>query len=202
MGSIVPVSDINDGRHLNHMGKQKFLGFTLLTTVLSSIMLVLADNDGYEGGFGEFGKGLGSFAVGMLLLGSSYVIFRRGYVLAKKVGLTEDKNYGNYIKEAYKQLRGPMMIVHLFTNIAATVFGALHGLSMTRYTQLTYYSGWIAVIAMAVLSISGIIIYFKFRPFWKYRESRTFIRFLHRQWIISVILVFSVVLHLAVAEDD
>ncbi len=185
--------------------KAKLLAGLVIIFLLFSTYHVLADDDGgfgREGESGEFGKDLGSLAVAMLVLGGGYVVLRRGYVLAKKLKLTEHEQYGDLIKETYKSLRGPMMIGHLITNILATVFGALHGLSMNEYTQLTYYSGWLAVLAMLILSVSGLIIYLKFKPFWKYRESRTFIRFLHRQWLISGLLVFFILLHLAVAEDD
>ncbi|RMG25084.1 MAG: hypothetical protein D6732_22830 [Methanobacteriota archaeon] len=183
--------------------KKKLFAGIVFALLLLSIYQSMAD-DGYENeGFGDdFGKGLGSLAIVMLVLGGGYVILRRGYVLAKKLNLTENEEYGDLIKTTYKSLRGPMMIAHLITNILATIFGALHGLSMHEYTRLTYYSGWIAVLAMVVLSVSGLFIYFKFKPFWKFRESRTFIRFLHRQWMITGILAISILLHLAVAEDD
>ncbi len=175
-----------------------FIGFLYITGTIAE------DDGGFKGGEGieDIGKGFGSLAIAMLGIGAIYVVLRRGYLLAKKYELTKNPEFGEQIVTLYKTLRGPTMFVHMITNIAATLFAIIHGIMATEYTQITFYSGWIAVIMMVILSISGSVIYFKFKPFWKYRESRTFIRFLHRQWIFSVILAIAVLIHLALAEDD
>ena len=99
------------------------------------------------------------------------------------------------IRILYKQFRSPLLLIHNFSMIAATILGIIHGIVMGIEEEAAIF-GWIAAISMIILSFSGFVIWFKLKPIWSNRESRKFIRFLHRQWLFSGIFCVFLFIHL------
>ncbi len=97
--------------------------------------------------------------------------------------------------------RRPLFYLHLSTNIIATGLGIVHGLSVEVEKLMMVVSGTIAVLIMAILSISGLIMWKKFWPFWSNRESKKLINAIHRQWLFSALLIIFIWSHLYVFRD-
>ena len=85
--------------------------------------------------------------------------------------------------------------------IIATVLGVIHGIIVGLGEIGIGVSGWIAAGSMIILSISGLIIWVRFRPIWNYRKQRTTIRFLHQQWLFTGIMLIALLLHVSIFED-
>lgn len=145
------------------------------------------------------GKKLGVYSLDWLYIGSSYVILRRISVYSKKY-LSDEKS-GELklkIKEIYQKTRSPTLLLHNFVMILATIFGVLHGLLTGRHFKPVGIVGWLAVVFMILLSVSGYIIWQKFQPLWSNRRTRSQIRWMHKQWMFSAALIIFLFLHLEV----
>jgi hypothetical protein len=92
--------------------------------------------------------------------------------------------------------RKPLFYLHLSVNIIATILGLIHGLSVELEKPMMLVTGFLGVIVMATLSISGLIMWKKFWPFWSNRESKLLISAVHRQWLFSAMLVVIIYAHL------
>ncbi len=145
------------------------------------------------------GKKLGVYSLDWLYIGSAYVILRRSYVYSRKY-LSEERgeDLKLNIKEMYQNSRSPLLLLHNFVMILATIVGVVHGLLTGKHFKPIGIVGWLAVVFMILLSVSGYIIWQKFQPIWKYRKSRSQIRWIHKQWMFSTLLIIFLFLHLEV----
>ncbi len=175
----------------------------LIIFLILSIHQVKADEDEDEEDDAEdIGKNLGTAAIGLLSIGFSYIFLRRSYVYSRKY--LSDEDHGELkqiIKTIHKKLRSPLLILHNATMIIATVLGVIHGIIVGLGEIGIGVSGWIAAGSMIILSISGLIIWVRFRPIWNYRKQRTTIRFLHQQWLFTGIMLIALLLHVSIFED-
>lgn len=144
------------------------------------------------------GKKLGVYSLDWLYIGSSYVILRRISVYSKKYLSVERGDLKRKIKEIYQKNRSPVLLLHNLVMILATIVGVLHGLLTGKHFKAVGIVGWLAVGFMILLSVSGYIIWQKFQPIWKYRDSRAQIRWIHKQWLFSAALIILLFLHLQV----
>jgi len=150
----------------------------------------------------EIGKGLGVFTAGFLVVGFSYVILTRSYILIRKY--VDKKLYPEIItasQEIYSKYRKPLFYLHVSINTIAIVFGTLHGLLVLIRNRIQAYLGWLAILIMIASSLSGFIMWLKIRPIWDSKDIRSMIRASHRQWILSFLLVFVLVIHVALSPD-
>ncbi|MHA1226482.1 MAG: DUF4405 domain-containing protein [Candidatus Hodarchaeales archaeon] len=60
--------------------------------------------------------------------------------------------------------------------------------------------GITAAFSMVIMCFSGLIMWRKFWPFWEYKKSRVFVRWIHRQWVFAGILVISLLIHTAIGD--
>ncbi|MCE7737382.1 MAG: PepSY domain-containing protein [Candidatus Heimdallarchaeota archaeon] len=147
-------------------------------------------------------KNLGNLSLILMGIGSTYILLRRSYVYSKRYLVIEKyqplkKNIANF----YRKSKGPMLTLHNITMVIATIFAVIHGIFLEDDFKAIGITGWIAAILMIVLSISGLIIWAKFRPIWEFRTARTHLRFVHQQWLFSGIMVIPLILHTIVLED-
>ncbi len=173
---------------------------------LFSIKIVnasLADNGSSSRSITQIiGKGLGYFTAGLLVIGFLYVLVTRSYVLIRKYINKEE--YPEIVKmshEYYSQYRKPLFYIHVSINTVAIVFGTLHGLLVLIKNQIQAYLGWLAIIIMIASSLSGYIMWLKIRPIWDSKDIRSVIRASHRQWILSGLLIFVLLIHVALSPD-
>lgn len=178
--------------------KTKLLVFSLL--VLLSISMIAAEEFGHDGheGDDDLGEGTGSAAIAFSMMGFIYVAVRRAQVYSKYLG-EDKKQIKDVIKGVYRKYRKPLIIFHNIVNILATVFAGIHGIIMTSSGEgeSSVIFGWIAGGAMFLLTVSGILIWYRFKPIWDYRASKTALRFVHRQWLFTGIYLIAFLIHLA-----
>jgi hypothetical protein len=154
-----------------------------------------------HGEFGEEGEGgiagaLGSFAVFLLGVGFIYVVTRRSFVYSKYLDAEFDHVKEN-IRNIYKRFRKPLLNLHSIILIVATVVAGIHGVLLMDGEGANILAGWGAFAAMVLLSISGIIIYFRFRPIWEFRSSKGMLKLVHRQWLFTIIGAILLLIHVA-----
>lgn len=176
--------------------------FVLLFLLIFSITNRVAAE--HEGGlFGEDGvKKFGNFALIFMGIGSTYIVLKRSYVYSKRYLVSEKyqplkKNIANF----YKKTKGPMLTIHNITMIIATIFAVIHGIFLGDDFEAIGITGWIAAILMIILSMSGITIWAKFKPIWDYKSHRTYLRFIHRQWLFSGLMIIALLMHTVILED-
>lgn len=173
--------------------------FSTIFLLLISVVYAQERFDGEEGG-GDLAQGLGSFALFLVIVGAGYIVLRRGYVYSRKF-LENDIELREFVKVTYNRAKGPLLALHNILMICGTIVGIIHGLLLMNANIFSVTFGWIAAGAMIVLSVSGIIIWLRFKPIWDYRQSRTLVRFVHRQWLFTGIFVFFLLLHIAFGHD-
>ncbi len=167
--------------------------------LLLSTSLVSADDDDRESDGDEIAEKMGTVAIVATVIGAAYVLLRRIFIGSKMyLDKEEHKEILKQIKFVYQKLRYPLLLVHYLTMIIATIAAAIHGYFLLADDLFVTIFGTISVLAMVILSISGIFIWRKFNPIWKYRESRTVLRYVHRQWLFSGIFIAGLLLHFAV----
>lgn len=148
------------------------------------------------------GKGLGYFTAGLLVIGFLYVLLTRSYILIRKY--VNKKEYPEVVTLAqlyYSQYRKPLFYIHVSINTVAIVFGTIHGLLVLVKNQLQAYVGWLAILIMIASSLSGFIMWLKIRPIWDSKDIRSMIRASHRQWILTFLLIFVLIIHVALSPD-
>ena len=160
---------------------------------MMTVSSVFADD---EGGRGEYGEGLGSVAVGLLGVGAVYVVIRRSvYLYGTWDGA--DPEIKKRVRRVYAKVRTPLLHIHQISLVVATIAGIAHGLLIGSEGAITFYSGWIAAIVMALSSISGFILWRRMKPIMKSSKLFLPIRIFHRQWLMTFILGVFLIIHVA-----
>lgn len=189
----------------NHAFKIKLaIIFSFLTLYLLQLNIVagLADSGENLTTLQRIGKGLGVFTAGLLVIGFSYVLLNRGYVILRtQLPKTEE----NLIvlktaKEFYAKYRKPLFYVHVSINTLAIFFGIVHGMTVLVRNQLQADLGWLAIGIMILSSISGFIMWHKIHPIWDNKDMRSMIRASHRQWILTSILIVVLFFHVIIGH--
>jgi len=166
--------------------------------VLLLAIPVAAEESGLEG-VNEFPKALGSFALFLLAAGSAYVILRRLFVWSRN---WQEEEIKNQIMTYYKQFRKPLLLFHNIIMVVATIVGGIHGLLLLNSEyRVAVYSGVAAVVVMLILCASGIFMFFKFRPVWTKDATKGLVKYVHRQWLFSGILIITLLIHLATGGE-
>ena len=101
----------------------------------------------------------------------------------------------------YKRTRKYFFFLHASINILAVIAGIIHGLRAEIENPMSFYTGWTTVFFMALISVAGIVMYFRFWPFWETKSSRTLIRWVHRQWLFTILILVFLGIHLSFVED-
>lgn len=176
------------------MKKLKYLTLGLLILLKFSLFVIAEDKIGE--GNEDLGEGMASFTIILLGFGVLYVLLRRSFVLSKYLSPEYD-----HIKErmltAYRRFRKPLLYLHSIVLFASTITAGIHGFLFLEGESEAVVSGSIAFAFMVLLSLSGIFIHYKFRPVWEYRKAKTAIRFVHRQWLFSILVIIALIFHLA-----
>ncbi len=185
--------------------KKRFLMVSLLVIsvlVLLTTTSMLADDDGYEGDSegGAFG-GLGEATLPLLAIGFAYVFLRRLHIYTQKyLPKKEYPEIRAFVASAYRKLRKPLFYIHVATLGLATIFGLLHGWSYWNSSAGAFWTGMVAGVSFTVMSLAGLVMWQKYRPFWEIEEARGLIKWIHRQWVLTVIAFIALLLHLAVGD--
>lgn len=175
----------------------KKLGFLIFVLLLFSVATIAQEHDEFdEGGEGGFAGALGSLAVFLLAVGFIYVVSRRSFVYSKYLDAEFD-HVKETIRNTYKRYRKPLLNLHSIILIVATVVAGIHGILLMDGEGANVLAGWAAFGTMVLLSISGIIIYFRFKPIWEFRNSKGLLKLVHRQWLFTIIGAILLLIHVA-----
>lgn len=176
--------------------KKIFLVVILFLSNASIQITVLADDLFENKDSEELGEKAGTVALVLSIIGFAYVILRRTQVISKTYLSDEKKELKDKIRSTYKTWRKPLLNLHFWVNIGATVAALIHGYFLFDEELKMVITGSIATLAMLLLSVSGILIWKRFKPIWDYRTSRTALRYVHRQWLFTSVFLFGLTLYL------
>lgn len=147
------------------------------------------------------GKVLGEVTAGLLVIGFSYVILNRSYVIIRKyIPKEENPDLIRQVQDFYAQYRQPIFYVHVSINTLAIFIAIVHGSLVLIRNPLQADLGWLAVIVMIASSISGLVMWLKIRPIWGNKDVRAVIRASHRQWAFTIILIVVLFFHVILSE--
>lgn len=191
---------------------RKSLIFVILFVVVFSIVMgVNAQRESDGGGReheGGFAGALGGFAVALLWVGAIYVVAAMINNYLKKLA---DKGPSQYpeVDEAvivyrnlWKEFRSRLLVLHNVAMLAACIVGLIHGILLLNRTSTgLLVTGAIAEGIMVLLSVFGAILFYRLRPIWDYRGTRKFTKFVHRQWVMSALLIIFLLLHVGLRRD-
>ena len=167
----------------------------VLLLVFSFITFVSADDDGGEDE-NEFGEKFGVAAIGLLGVGSVYIFIRRIVNWYPRIS-GSNPEAAKSMKRLFARFGPQLMIVHQVFMILATISAVIHGLTVEREFESRELFGWAAAITMMLISTFGMLMWRQLRPFLRKVDLFTPIRFIHKQWILSVFLVIFLAIHLA-----
>ena len=154
-----------------------------------------ADDDEGEDEY-EFGEKFGVAAMGLLGVGSVYIFIRRIVNWYPRLS-GSNPEAAKSMKKLFARFRPQLMLLHQVFMILATVSAVIHGLTVEREFETREVFGWAAAITMILISTLGMLMWRQLRPFLRKVDLFTPIRFIHKQWILSVFLIIFLVIHLA-----
>ena len=155
-----------------------------------------AEHEGANDDENEFGEKFGVAAMGLLGVGSVYIFLRRIVLWYPKLP-NSNEDAAKSMKRLFARFRPQLMLLHQSFMILATISAIIHGLTVEREFESREIFGWAAAITMAIISTLGMLMWRQLRPFLRKVDLFTPIRFVHRQWILSVILLIFLTIHLA-----
>ena len=144
----------------------------------------------------ELGEKFGVAAIGLLGVGSTYIFIRRGILWYPRIPGSNDEA-AKSMKRLFARFRPQLMLLHQAFMILATISAIIHGLTVKQEFEGREIFGWAAAITMIIISILGMLMWRQLRPFLRKVDLFTPIRFIHKQWILSVFLLISLTIHLA-----
>jgi len=179
----------------------------LFIMLMNSIILKVYADDNNDNQYEEFGETLGEIGLYFLYFTAIYVgvIYLRRFLKKLINNIVDEGNDSvkdNYITnfkvlvdDFYQKNRKSMLYVH---NIAATivvVITGIHGILLYEKLDLENLTGIIAWILIVILSVFGYFIYYKFKPIWDQQKNRKFIRYIHRQRWLTILLILFMIIH-------
>lgn len=171
-----------------------FIFFLVFLLILNFITTVTAEHEDDDE---DQGENLGVVALGLLGIGAWYVIVRRTYSLINSLDKEKYADLHEKNRQIYRRIRKPLLLIHNWTMGISTIVGGIHGVLMfDGFDDESFLSGTIALIIMALISILGMIMFFRFKPLWEDKRTKKLIRFIHRQWILSVFLIIAIIIHI------
>lgn len=106
--------------------KKIFLVVILFLSNASIQITVLADDLFENKDSEELGEKAGTVALVLSIIGFAYVILRRTQVISKTYLSDEKKELKDKIRSTYKTWRKPLLNLHFWVNIGATVAALIH----------------------------------------------------------------------------
>lgn len=100
------------------------------------------------------------------------------------------------MKRLFARFRPQLLLLYQGFMILATIAAIIHGLTVEREFEAREIFGWAAAITMTTISLLGMLMRKELRPFLKKVDLFTPIRFIHRQWILSILLAIFLTIHL------
>jgi hypothetical protein len=170
--------------------------FLFIFSILSLILTTAsADDDESEDDDdeNEWGEDSGSIAAWLMVASFSYVVLRQKISRAKlkELGLTT-RQYGQSLQATLK--------LHMWVSAIATILAVYHAWLMIAdegWFEDDSLTGYIPLVAMIYLTLSGILLWRKLPDNWVDRVLRKRARRVHVQRWITVLFVLGLLIHVA-----
>jgi len=156
-----------------------------------SLITVSADDDSEDENEMKWGEDSGTVAAWLIVASFIYVVLRQKIFRKKlkELGITA-KQYGQALKNSLK--------LHMWASAIATIIAAYHAWAMIAdegWFEDDSLTGYIPLIAMIYLTLSGILLWRKLPDNWIDRSLRKKARQVHVQRWITIIFVIGLLIH-------
>ncbi|MHA2252501.1 MAG: hypothetical protein ACXAD7_19205 [Candidatus Kariarchaeaceae archaeon] len=143
------------------------------------------------------GEDLGEPVQLLVIIAFSYaVIYRLYHHKDLLFRISSNENIKQSITRYYRLIRRPLLAFHVGVNLIATLLATVHGLVLIgEDIDAQLVSGIVTYAGMLILSLTGLVIYFHINPFWSNKRFRGTSRLMHKQWIITSLLIIGLVIH-------
>jgi hypothetical protein len=167
-----------------------------LLFVFSILSLILTTANADEGESedddeNEWGEDLGSVAAWLMVASFSYVILRQ------KISRTKLKELGITTKQYGQSLQATLKL-HMWVSAIATILAVYHAWLMIAdegWLEDDSLTGYIPLVAMIYLTLSGILLWRRLPDDWVDRVLRKRARQVHVQRWITVLFVIGLLMH-------
>jgi len=173
----------------------RFWIFLFIFFILSlSLSTANADDDDEDDeNENELGEESGSVAAWLIVVSFVYVVVRQKITRTKlkELGITT-KEYGQYLETTLK--------IHMWVSAIATIIAIYHTWAMIAdegWFKDDVLTGYIPLVAMIYLTLSGILLWKKLPNDWVNRVLRKKARQVHVQRWITVIFIIGLLIHVA-----
>ena len=173
----------------------RFWIFLFIFSMLSlSLSTANADDDDEDDeNENELGEDSGSVAAWLMVASFSYVVLRQKVSRAKlkELGLTT-KQYGQSLQATLK--------LHMWVSAIATIVAVYHAWMMIEdegWFEDDSLTGYIPLVAMIYLTLSGILLWRRLPDDWVDRVLRKKARQVHVQRWITALFVLGLLIHIA-----
>ena len=164
--------------------------FSILSLILTTVNAD-EDDDGEGHDENEWGEDAGSIAAWLMVVSFSYVVLRQ------KISRTKLKELGLTTRQYGKSLQGTLKL-HMWVSAIATILAVYHAWLMIAdegWFEDDSLTGYIPLVAMIYLTLSGILLWRKLPDDWVDRVLRKRARRVHVQRWITVLFVLGLLIH-------
>ena len=167
--------------------------FSMLTLSLTTVNADDDDEDDDDENENELGEDSGSVAAWLMVASFSYVVLRQkiSRTKLKELGLTT-KQYGQSLQATLK--------LHMWVSAIATILAVYHAWLMIAdegWFEDDSLTGYIPLVAMIYLTLSGILLWKRLPDDWVDRVLRKKARQVHVQRWITVLFIIGLLMHVA-----
>lgn len=175
----------------------------ILVLVISNLIVnVLADDDEEDDDDDEdLASDLGWASVGLLVVSSIYIFLYQGFKITRK--FSDEGSFAG-TKENYRKffvaVRKPFLYIHYASGFAALVLLLIHGALLTKQDIEPVAVGWASGAIYIFYILTGIILWWKIKPFWSSKKSRKALLWLHRSLLIFAVGIIIHIVHVAISD--
>jgi len=181
-----------------------FLMLILILVISNITGNVLADDDEDEEDDDNdegLASDLGWASVGLLGVSSIYIFLYQGFKITRKFS---DEGSFAETKENYRKffltVRKPFLYIHYASGFAALVLLLIHGALLTKQDIEPVAVGWTSGAIYIFYILTGIILWWKIKPFWSSKKARKALLWLHRSLLIFTIGIIIHIVHVAISD--
>ncbi len=173
----------------------------VISNVTGNVLADDDDEDDEEDDDEDLASDLGWASVGLLAVSSIYIFLYQGFKITRK--FSDEGNFAR-TKENYRKfflaIRKPFLYIHYISGFAALVVLLIHGALLTKQDIEDVAVGWASGAIYIFYILTGIILWWKIKPFWSSKKARKVLLWTHRSLILFALGIIIHIVHVAIAD--
>jgi len=176
--------------------------FITILIVQTSIIQVRADDENEDD---DDSKGISNSlawaSVGLFVISSIYILLYQTFRITRN--FSDEGNFSN-LKNNYRifflKIRKPFLYIHYIAGFLALVTLLIHGILLTKGDEEPVAIGWATGAIYIFYILTGLILWLKVKPFWKWNKMRKSLMYIHRSLILFAIVIIIHIVHVAITD--